>query len=327
MFIFLLQQNMQSAEWYKVSILIEHKGTFFLLNEKPDFKLKLNISDLQLIFLHDSLSLQINTFNTYSMEIPIYQIDAFTNELFKGNPAAVCVLTEWINDDLMQQIAGENNLAETAFIVKKEDDFQIRWFTPTVEVNLCGHATLASAFALFNFMNYTGETIHFVSPRSGKLSVSKKNDLLLLNFPTDSFHIETNTNQIEECIGVQPVELYKGKTDYMAVVESEEQIRTLAPDFRKIAELNARGLIVTAPGNSVDFVSRFFAPQSGIDEDPVTGSAHTTLTPFWSEKLKKTEMSALQLSKRGGALICVNSNERCLIGGKARLFFKGIICL
>lgn len=258
-------------------------------------------------------------------KIPLYQVDAFTDALFKGNPAAVCMLGDWLTDSQMQQIAAENNLAETAFIVVKEDIFQIRWFTPTIEVDLCGHATLAAAFVLFNCLSHATDTIDFYSPRSGELKVSRKGDTLFLDFPTDTLQEKDNINEIAACIGLRPTSVYKGKSDYMAVLESEQELSHLQPNLPEIAKLNARGLIVTALGANVDFVSRFFAPQSGIDEDPVTGSAHTTLIPYWSEKLGKMEMTASQLSKRGGNLICINKGTRCLIGGKARLYLSGEI--
>jgi PhzF family phenazine biosynthesis protein len=258
-------------------------------------------------------------------KLPIYQVDAFTDELFKGNPAAVCILKSWLTDNQMQLIASENNLAETAFIVPKGDTFEIRWFTPVVEVDLCGHATLAAAYILFNCLNYKEDAIHFYSSRSGELKVSRQNEILFLDFPTDILQVQDNFTEIKSCIGIEPLAIYKGRTDYLVLVENEEQISGLCPNLTEIAKLNARGLIVTARGKEVDFVSRFFAPQSGIDEDPVTGSAHTSLIPFWSEKLVKVEMSALQLSKRGGSLICINNGARCLIGGKARLYLSGEI--
>jgi PhzF family phenazine biosynthesis protein len=257
--------------------------------------------------------------------IKIFQVDAFTDKLFSGNPAAVCILENWIADELMQSIAAENNLAETAFIVAKDKQFDIRWFTPAVEVDLCGHATLASAFVLYNCLDYKAKEIVFNSPRSGELTVTKQNDTLFLDFPTDTIKPETNFEQIKKCIGIKPVEVFKGKTDYIAIVNTEKEVRNLKPDFIETSKLIGRGLIVTAKGDSVDFVSRFFAPQVGIDEDPVTGSAHTSLIPIWSEKLGKDEMQALQLSKRGGKLICINKGKRCLIGGQARLYMTGEI--
>ncbi len=261
--------------------------------------------------------------------IKIYQVDAFTDKLFSGNPAAVCILDKWLSDDLMQCIADENNLAETAFVVPNEKNFEIRWFTPVVEVDLCGHATLASAFVLFNILDHPDSVIRFHSPRSGLLTVEKKDELLFLDFPSDTLESisEVKNISIEKCIGVQPMELFKGKTDYMVVIENEKSLRNLQPDLNEIAKLNGRGLIVTAKGDTVDFVSRFFAPQSGIIEDPVTGSAHTSLIPFWSERLGKTKMIAHQLSKRGGQLLGEFKNERCMIGGKARLYLTGEINL
>ena len=263
------------------------------------------------------------------MKYKIYQVDAFTDKLFSGNPAAVCILDKWISYELMQSIGNENNLAETAFVVSNGKDFEIRWFTPTVEVDLCGHATLASAFVLFNILNYPDSLIRFYSTRSGWLAVEKRKDMLFLDFPTDQLIAlpEEQIAIIEKCIGTKPIELYKGKTDYIAVIEDERSLQALQPDFTEISKLKARGLIVTAKGYEVDFVSRFFAPQSGINEDPVTGSAHTSLLPLWSKKLDKTLLTAKQLSKRGGSLMCEFKNDRCLIGGKARLYLTGKIYL
>ena len=256
----------------------------------------------------------------------IYQIDAFTNELFKGNPAAVCILDHWLEDELMQSIASENNLAETAFVVPLGNNYQIRWFTPNIEVDLCGHATLASAYVLFNVIKYDGTEIIFHSPRSGLLKVKKSGNNLLLDFPTDKIILYNEmSDNISGCIGIKPIEIYKGKTDYIAIVEDEKAVQNLIPDFSKISKLDARGLIITAKGDEVDFVSRFFGPQSGIDEDPVTGSAHTSLIPIWTGKLGKKKMEAKQLSKRGGHLSCEYKGDRCVIGGQARLFMVGEI--
>lgn len=260
-------------------------------------------------------------------KMKMYQVDAFTQKLFAGNPAAVCVLDEWLPDEIMQSIAAENNLAETAFTVNQNNQFEIRWFTPTVEVDLCGHATLATAFVLFQLLDYPVNLIPFWSPRSGSLSVSNQNGLFQLDFPTDKLE-KVSTQQyheITDCIGMLPVELFKGKTDYLAVIDSEDELLRLIPNFDAIQQLHARGLIVTAPGNEVDFVSRFFAPQSGVDEDPVTGSAHTSLIPYWHNRIGKTQMRARQISKRGGDLICEFQGERCFIGGHARLYLTGEI--
>ncbi|MBX2817988.1 MAG: PhzF family phenazine biosynthesis protein [Saprospiraceae bacterium] len=258
--------------------------------------------------------------------IKIHQVDAFTDTLFSGNPAAVCVIDEWLDAALMQDIAAENNLAETAFLVPGQSHYEIRWFTPTVEVDLCGHATLASALVLFDCYGLTGDHVQFHSPRSGLLAVRKEGDMLFLDFPTDNLtRVDHGVSEFSSCIGIKPIEVYKGKTDYIAVVQSEADVRTIQPNFQAISRLDARGLIVTAPGDEVDFVSRFFAPQSGVPEDPVTGSAHTSLTPLWSTKLGKTDMSAKQLSARGGALSCRNRQSRCHIGGHARLYLVGEI--
>jgi len=262
-------------------------------------------------------------------KIKIYQVDAFTDKLFSGNPAAVCILESWLDDELMQSIANENNLAETAFVVPNEQFFEIRWFTPTVEVDLCGHATLATSYVLFNLLSFPNTLIRFYSPRSGMLAVEKKEDMLFLNFPTDHLEIveEKQYAMIEKCIGTKPVELYKGKNDYVVVLENENALKTLVVDLKEISKLDSRGLIVSAKGDEIDFVSRYFAPQSGIDEDPVTGSAHTSLLPLWSKKLNRNNLIAKQLSKRGGKLVCEFKNDRCIIGGNAKLYLTGEIYL
>ncbi|MBB3838505.1 PhzF family phenazine biosynthesis protein [Runella defluvii] len=260
------------------------------------------------------------------MQLSLYQLDAFTDKVFGGNPAAVVPLTSWLSDETMQAIAAENNLAETAFYVPTEAGFHIRWFTPTVEVDLCGHATLASAYVLFSLENYAHDEINFDS-RSGVLNVRKEGDWLVLNFPADSIHKQLlSPPALLEALGeISPVEILRGKTDFMAVLESEEQVRTLQPDIIVLSTLPARGVIITAPGDSVDFVSRFFAPQSGIAEDPVTGSAHTTLTPYWADKLGKTEMEALQVSARGGVLKTKLIGDRVEIAGQVKLYLRGTI--
>jgi len=257
-------------------------------------------------------------------KIKIYQIDAFTDKLFAGNPAAVCILDQWLPDKTMQNIGAENNLAETAFVVKREHDYEIRWFTPTIEVALCGHATLASAHVLFNYYKQT-DTIRFFSRHSGDLSVSKKGDLLSLDFPSDMPNKIEAPQEILNAFKVKPMEVYKGKTDYMLLYSSQKEIEQLDPDMILLKKSKARGIIVTARGLKVDFVSRFFAPGSGVDEDPVTGSAHTTLTPFWSHQLNKKVLKAQQLSKRGGDLICEFLGERVKITGKAVTYLMGEI--
>ena len=237
------------------------------------------------------------------MKIRVFQIDAFTDQLFHGNPAAVCPLAGWLPAEQMQQIAMENNQAETAFYVNAQDRFEIRWFTPAVEVDLCGHATLAAAYVIFNFENYPGKVIEF-SSRSGLLTVRNDGDFLTLNFPADRIEEVSAPDDLISGIGLQPVEAYKGKSDYMLVYSNAEEVEHLKPDMWAIAGVPARGIIVTAPGHDVDFVSRFFAPQSGVPDDPVTGSAHTTLTPYWAARLGRKELSAQQLSKRRGWLKC-----------------------
>ena len=255
----------------------------------------------------------------------LYQVDAFTDKLFMGNPAAVYPLSEWIDEEIMQRIAMENNLAETAFIVKRGEQYEIRWFTPKVEVDLCGHATLASAFVLFDYENHQGDCIEFFSPRSGALKVRRDDKGLTLDFPIDEYYNITLSEDILSCFDKKPIEAYKGKTDYMLVFENEADIINIKPQFEFITKLKGRGVIITAKGDNVDFVSRFFAPQSGIIEDPVTGSAHTTLTPYWTKKLNKENLSAVQLSERKGYLQCKLSGDRVEISGQARLYLKGDI--
>jgi PhzF family phenazine biosynthesis protein len=286
------------------------------------------------------------------MEIEIYQIDAFCRELFSGNPAAVCPLASWPADALMQSIAAENNLAETAFYAPEGDHYRIRWFTPTLEVDLCGHATLASAHVLFNHKGFTGDTLRFAS-RSGELKVKKDADRLTLDFPTDTLAQIPVTDEMYKWFNKRPEEAYKGKTDYMLVFASEADIKNLEPNLSVIAtHTEARGVIATAPGasttdngaapgasttkttaapgaattkttNSPDFVSRFFGPQSGVPEDPVAGSAHTTLTPYWSKRLNKKTLTAQQLSARKGYLQCTDNGARIGISGLAKTFLEG----
>lgn len=260
------------------------------------------------------------------MTIPIYQADAFTDKIFGGNPAAVCPLQNWLPDDLMQKIAMENNLAETAFIVKEEKGYRIRWFTPAVEVDLCGHATLASAHIFFNHLGYSGNEISFNS-KSGWLKVTKEsNGQLTLDFPADSFElVKEIPAAIAEGLKIKVDTVYKGKFDYMVVVDNQKIIQDLQPDFKTLATIKSRGVLVTAPGNEVDFVSRGFFPQSGIDEDPVTGSAHTLLVPYWASVLHKNNMKAIQLSARRGDLDCTLSGDRVLMSGYAVTYLKGEI--
>jgi PhzF family phenazine biosynthesis protein len=257
----------------------------------------------------------------------MYQVDAFTSVIFKGNPAAVCILEDWPDDRLLQDIAAENNLSETAFAVPAGGIFEIRWFTPEVEVDLCGHATLATAHVLFEFRDHPGTRIAFHSPRSGKLSVEKGERGLTLDFPVDVPEEIPVPEGMAEALRASPVKALKGRSDYLLIFSSQEEVKSMQPDFGKLYELGGRGVIVSAKGKIADFVSRFFAPQSGIDEDPVTGSAHTTLTPYWSAVLEKKELIAWQLSKRGGCLVCEYGGERVRITGRAVTYLSGELFL
>lgn len=255
------------------------------------------------------------------MKLPIYQVDAFASEPFEGNPAAVCPLDEWLSDDLMQNIAMENNLSETAFFVEQDGNYRLRWFTPTTEVDLCGHATLASAHVLFEHLNYDQQIIRFDS-NSGELKVRKEGDRLVMNFPAAELNRTESPEILEEAVGIPAKELYRD-TDYLYVIESEEQVRNLDPDIRAMAKADVRGIIVTAPGQDYDFVSRFFAPNAGVDEDPVTGSAHTMLTPYWSKRLGKKKLVGRQVSRRGGTVYCHYKENRVEIAGEACTIMKG----
>lgn len=260
------------------------------------------------------------------MTLPIYQVDAFTDKLFGGNPAAVIPLDKWLDDSVMQKIAAENNLAETAFFVKQDDHYHIRWMTPTVEVPLCGHATLASAYVVFNFFEKGSNKIKFYS-KSGDLFVEKDGEMLSLNFPSNKPHETNIPDGIKECFGVEPNEILANGFFLFMVFESEEFIRTYVPKIDLIKKLHEHAVIITAKGNGADFVSRMFAPNSGIDEDPVTGSAHTVLTPYWGEKLGKKKMNALQVSGRGGELFCEDLGNRVKISGKGVLYLTGNLLL
>lgn len=259
------------------------------------------------------------------MKIPLYQVDAFTSKVFGGNPAAVCPLESWLPDDVMQSIAAENNLSETAFFVPEGDGYRLRWFTPTVEVDLCGHATLATAHVLFRHLRYRGATIRFVT-QSGFLEVSKAGKLLSMNFPARPPLPVEVPKLLLRGLRATPLAVFKSR-DYMAVFPHEEDIRNMQPDFAALIELHSLGVIVTAPGKDVDFVSRFFAPEAGIPEDPVTGSAHSTLIPYWSQRLGKKSLHALQVSRRGGELWCEDRGERVSIAGQAVTYAVGAIRL
>jgi PhzF family phenazine biosynthesis protein len=265
------------------------------------------------------------------MTLKIYQADAFTSHVFGGNPAAVVPLAHWISDAKMQNMATENNLAETAFIVPTggDSDYHIRWFTPSIEVRLCGHATLATAHILFEQLKFDKSVIRFDS-LSGILTVKKQADnTYILDFPTDilrGYDLTSNEAKlIRNILKINPLAVFKGRDDFMAVLPSEEDVASLKPNFIGLKELDARGLIATAKGDNVDFVSRCFYPEAGIEEDPVTGSAHTTLIPYWAEQLGKMHLSARQISPRGGELTCLLRGARVDISGSAVTYLIGDI--
>ena len=253
----------------------------------------------------------------------VYQVDAFTDRVFGGNPAAICPLGSWLPDEKMQQIAMENNLSETAFFVMSNDLFEIRWFTPDIEIDLCGHATLASAHVIFNHMAYGRDVIRF-KYGGGFLSVKKDQDMLSMNFPAVISEKTEITDQLILSLGKQPIEAFKAR-DLMVLFESEKDILDLKPDFTKMMKIDRLGVIVTAPGENADFVSRFFAPNAGINEDPVTGSAHCMLIPFWANRLGKNSLKAQQLSKRVGNLSCEYKGYRVEIAGNSVTFMVGDI--
>lgn len=256
------------------------------------------------------------------MKTPYFEVDAFTSKPFHGNPAGVCPLEKWLDDATMQNIAAENNLSETAFFVARGDDYELRWFTPTVEIDLCGHATLASAFILFSELGFRGDVVRFHS-KSGPSVVTRKNDVLTLDFPSRPPAPCKAPEALIRGLGKNPVEILKAR-DYFCVFANPEDIRSLNPDFALLGTLDQK-VIVTAPGIDSDFVSRFFAPTDGVPEDPVTGSAHCTLIPYWARRLGKTKLFARQISKRGGELFCELAGDRVLMGGKAVLYSRGQI--
>ena len=260
-----------------------------------------------------------------NMKLKQFQVDAFAARAFEGNPAAVCPLTAWLDTDLMQAIAAENNLSETAFFVPTEHGFALRWFTPTNEVDLCGHATLATAHVIFDLLGYDKDRITF-STRSGNLFVTKQADRLEMDFPALKIVQREISEQFSAALGQTPVALWAGD-DYLAVFKTERDVRNLKPNMALLRELDLRGVIVTAPGDEFDFVSRFFAPKYSIPEDPVTGSAHCALTPYWAEQLGKNNLRARQISKRGGNVNCRLEGNRVCLSGSAVLFSKAEIQL
>jgi PhzF family phenazine biosynthesis protein len=257
------------------------------------------------------------------MEITLYQIDAFASKLFEGNPAAVCPLEAWLPDDLMQSIAQENNLSETAFFVPKGNGFHIRWFTPASEVDLCGHATLASAYVLFNILGYKKDKIEFDS-KSGILAVTKNNEWLVMDFPAQPPVACPIPEEIIKAFDTAPVECLKSE-DFVVVFEHEIDIKEANPNLEQLKKLDLRGVIITAKSTRYDFVARFFAPKYGIPEDPVTGSAYTQLAPYWASKTGLKQFSVKQLSSRGGELTCEIIDDRVLISGKAIKYLEGKI--
>lgn len=260
------------------------------------------------------------------MEIPIYQIDAFSSKVFGGNPAALCPLDSWLPEATMQAIAMENNLSETAFFVAEKEGYRIRWFTPRAEVALCGHATLASAHLLFSELGHRGRQIRFYS-LSGELSVTKIAEGLQMDFPAQPPVACEVPEGLLPALGVFSNEVYFSAEDYIVVCASETDVRDLEPNFNALEKIPCRGIMVTAQGDEVDFVSRFFAPAMGVNEDPVTGSAHCKLTPLWAQRLGKRQLRARQLSERGGELFCEWAGERVLITGQATKYLQGTITL
>ncbi|MDC1015632.1 PhzF family phenazine biosynthesis protein [Gammaproteobacteria bacterium] len=258
------------------------------------------------------------------MKLSIYYIDAFTNSLFSGNPAAV-IFSNLDNSKVMQNIAAENNLSETAFISYRDNKYFIRWFAPECEIDLCGHATLASAHVFFNYINNDTDIFEVHSKRNGVLKVFKNEDALYLDFPRDQLFPSTQHNEVFNSVGISPIDLYEGRDDLLAIFENKSDIENLNLNVEAIKNIDKRGLIVTAPGDDCDFVSRCFFPSTGVIEDPVTGSAHTSLIPYWSKKLNKNKLIAKQLSKRGGVLFCEHKNDRVHIGGNSVLYLKGEI--
>ena len=258
------------------------------------------------------------------MKIPIYYLDAFTDELFSGNPAAV-IFSDIDDSTLMQNIAAENNLSETAFIKKNNDSYFIRWFAPKCEIDLCGHATLASAYVYFKYIDTNSSKFVVNSKKYKNLCVTKESNLLFIDFPADNLVIQNNFDAIEKMIGIRPLEIFKGRDDYLVILDSQKTIENLCPDFTKLKHLNSRGLIVTSVGNDCDFVSRCFFPKTGVNEDPVTGSAHTSLVPYWAKIQRKKTLLAKQLSSRGGHLYCRYNENRVQIGGNVCEYMKGHI--
>lgn len=257
------------------------------------------------------------------MKFPMWQVDAFSNRRFGGNPAAVVLLDQWLSDNVLLAIAAENNLAETAFLVPQGEDYQIRWLTPLVEVPLCGHATLAAAWVVYHRLQPSRERIVFHS-KSGALPVDRLSDRLILDFPSNEVRPARSDQGVAEALGARPYELHED-FQWLALYRTEEEVRDLRPDMQRLLDTGIHGVIATAPGKDCDFVSRFFAPKAGVPEDPVTGSAHTRLVPFWSSRLGKTNIYARQISARGGELWCELRDGRVRMAGNAVLYLEGAI--
>jgi predicted PhzF superfamily epimerase YddE/YHI9 len=259
------------------------------------------------------------------MRLPIYQVDAFTDSLFGGNPAAVCPLESWLPEKTMQAIAAENNLAETAFFVREGTDYALRWFTPTVEVDLCGHATLAAGEIVFRFIEPERNSVSFRTMKAGTLMVSRRGEMLALDFPARPAVPVEPPPGLLAALGGAPREVLRAR-DHLVVYGNAAEVAALDPDLAALAKIDCWAAIVTAPGeDGIDFVSRFFAPAQGVPEDPVTGSAHCTLVPYWADRLGKTKLEARQLSRRGGALSCALDGDRVSIAGRAVLYLEGQI--
>jgi predicted PhzF superfamily epimerase YddE/YHI9 len=258
--------------------------------------------------------------------LPYFHVDAFTSRLFAGNPAGVCPVPEWPADELMRRIAAENNLSETAFLVDRGEHYDLRWFTPAVEVDLCGHATLAGAHIVFTELKKKATEVRFET-RSGPLVVKRSGELLVMDFPARPGQpVATPPPALLQGLGRPPLEVLKAR-DFLCVYASEQEVRDLKPDFAALARVDSLGVIATAPGTDADFVSRFFAPRAGLNEDPVTGSAHCTLVPYWSQRLKKKELLAHQVSARGGELFCTDRADRTLLAGHAITYSEGTLRL
>jgi predicted PhzF superfamily epimerase YddE/YHI9 len=262
------------------------------------------------------------------MSLSLFHLNAFTNKPFAGNPAAVCPLTEWLDDDLLQAVAAENNLSETAFLVPRGEDYELRWFTPRCEVKLCGHATLASGYVVLQILATKRDSVRFETRSSGALTVTREGDRLAMDFPAlVPWACDNPPAALSEGLGKNPVEVVQIEDNYFAVFENEEEVRNLHPDFRVLEQLHPAGVAVTAPGSDCDFVSRYFAPSYGIPEDPVTGSTHCSLAPYWAERLGKKKLRARQISQRGGELWCEVKRDRVILSGNVVLTLRGELLL